>query len=124
MRIASGGIAHETNTFAAQLTTLDDFIRDSGGDLTFSPEVVEARFGGTATIHGGYVDTARERGVELVPTLLATATPGGKVETIAYERLKALLLERLQATRPVDGVLLDLQVARPGEVERTGKKIL
>ena len=111
MRIASGRIAHETNRFAAQPTTLEDFIRDSGGDPTFSPEVVEARFGGTATIHGGYVDAARERGVELVPTLLATATPGGTIETSAYEHLKALLLERLRATLPVDGVLLDLHGA-------------
>ena len=33
------------------------------------------------------------------------------IETSAYERLKALLLERLQATLPVDGVLLDLHGA-------------
>jgi len=53
MRIATGGISHETNTFASQPTTLEDFIRDSGGGPTFSPDGVEARFSGTATIHDG-----------------------------------------------------------------------
>ena len=111
MQIATGGIAHETNTFATQTTTLEDFVRDSGGDQDFSPDGVEDRVSGTATIYGGYVDAARERGVQLVPTLLATATPGGTIEAGAYEHLKSLLLERLRVTLPVDGVLLDLHGA-------------
>jgi microcystin degradation protein MlrC len=111
MRIASGGISQETNTFASHPTTLDDFVRDSGGDPAFSTDGVEALYSGTATIHGGYVDAARERGVDLVPTLLANATPGGTIEESAYRQLKAMLLERMEAVLPVDGVLLDLHGA-------------
>ena len=111
MRIASAGIIHETNTFAAKQTTLEDFIRDSGGDPTFPPEGIVTRFGGSATIHGGYLDAANNRGVDLVPTFLANATPGGTVQEPAYQHLKAMLLERLQATLPVDAVLLDLHGA-------------
>ena len=49
--------------------------------------------------------------MDLVPTLLANATPGGTIEESAYRRLKAMLLERLRAVLPVDGVLLDLHGA-------------
>ena len=111
MRIASGGVVHETNTFAAQQTTLEDFIRDSGGAPTFPSEGIAARFGGTATIHGGYLDAADNRGVDLVPTLLANAMPGGTVQEPAYQQLKTMLLERLKATLPIDAVLLDLHGA-------------
>ncbi len=111
MRIASGGITHETNTFATQPTTLEDFVRDSGGDPTFPPDSVAARFRGTATIHGGYLDAADQLGIDLIPTLQAGATPGGVIQQSAYEQLKSMLLERLQATLPVDGVLLDLHGA-------------
>jgi microcystin degradation protein MlrC len=111
MRFASGGISHETNTFATQPTTLEDFIRDSGGDANFPPQEIAAGYAGSATIHGGYLDAAARRGVELVPLLLAGATPGGTVQEAAYQHLKTILLERLQAAMPVDGVLLDLHGA-------------
>jgi len=111
MRIASGGITHETNTFTAQPTTLEDFIRDSGGDPAFPPGEIISRFSGSATIHGGYIDAANQRGVDLIPTLQANATPAGKVLQPAYEHLIGILLERLRATMPVDGVLLDLHGA-------------
>jgi microcystin degradation protein MlrC len=65
MRIVSGGISPETNTFAAQPTTLEDFIRDSGGDPQFSPQHVIPRYAGTATIHGGYLaEMLRTVGIE------------------------------------------------------------
>ena len=111
MRLASGGISHETNSFASQPTTLADFIRDSGGDPAFAPQLSVAQHAGTATIHGGYLEAAAQRGIELVPLLLAAATPGGTVQESAYQHLKTLLLERLQAAMPVDGLLLDLHGA-------------
>ena len=53
MRIASGGIHHETNTFASTPTTLTDFVRDSecGPDLA-GGETILKRYRGTGTIHG------------------------------------------------------------------------
>lgn len=111
MRIASGGITHETNTFASQPTTLEDFVRDSGGDPDFPEEAIAGRYGGSATIHGGYLEAAESRGVELVPTLQAHATPGGLVQESAYQHLKSMLIERLRDAFPIDGVVLDLHGA-------------
>ena len=60
MRLASGGIQHETNTFATTPTTIDDFVRDSNcGTHLAGGEVIVDRFRGTGTIHGGYVAGAR-----------------------------------------------------------------
>ena len=111
MRIASGGITHETNTFASQPTTLEDFVRDSGGDSGFPSDSIAERFGGSATIHGGYLEGAKSRSVDLVLTLQANATPGGPVQESAYQRLKSMLLERLQGAFPIDAVVLDLHGA-------------
>jgi microcystin degradation protein MlrC len=124
MRFASGGISHETNTFATHPTTLEDFIRDSGGDPDFPPQSIVARFAGSATIHGGYLDAAASRGVEMVPLLLAAATPGGTVQAAAYRHLKTILLERLQAAMPVDGVLLDLHGAMVTETHEDAESDL
>jgi len=113
MRIASGGVQHETNTFSDTPTLLDDFIQDSncgpelsGGDVIFD------RFRGTGSIHGGYIDGAEEAGFELVPLLCARAQPGGVVEQVAFDTMLDWFLKRLKTVLPdIDGVLLDLHGA-------------
>lgn len=112
MRIASGGVQHETNTFSATPTKLEDFVRDSncGPDLAGGDTVFD-RFTGTGSIHGGYIAGAASIGVELIPLLCAKAQPSGKVEQSAFDTMLGRLLERLKATLPVDGVLLDLHGA-------------
>jgi len=67
MRFAVGGIAHETNTFSPIRTTLDLFGVHAG-------DMFE-RYRGTNTGIGGFLGFAQARGVELVPTLYAGATP-------------------------------------------------
>ena len=68
MRVITGVIGHETNTFSDTPTTLADFQRDSGCGPDFSGgKVLEERFAGTGTIHGGYLAGAAEaEGVETV----------------------------------------------------------
>ena len=113
MKIASGGVQHETNTFSDTPTTLADFIQDSncgpelsGGDVIFD------RFRGTGSIHGGYIAGADEAGFELIPLLSARAQPAGVVEQVAFDTLLDWFLERLQTVLPeIDGVLLDLHGA-------------
>lgn len=102
MRIAVGGIRHETNTFSPLYTTYDDFHIARGADVT----------------EGGLAELARREGVELVPTLSASAYPGGLVRAAAYRQLKQELLTALQRSLPVDGVYLDLHGAM--EVEEIG----
>jgi len=112
MRIISGGIQHETNTFAEGTTTLADFIRDSHcGDQLAGHETVIERYQGTGTIHGGYLAAAQEVGFTLVPVLNTRAYPSGMVEKATFDQLRELLVSRIQAHLPADGILLDLHGA-------------
>src|SRR5207247_4344372 len=74
-------------------------------------EALRETVGGTRTSHGGYLAAAERLGLELEPLMLTWATPGGLVRQSAYKRMKAELLERLQAALPADGILLDLHGA-------------
>lgn len=112
MRIASGGVQHETNTFTATPTRLSDFIRDSncGPDLSGGSMIFD-RFRGTGAIHGGYIAGAEAVGAELVPLLCARAQPSGIVEQQTFDTMLGWFLERLRGAGPVDGILLDLHGA-------------
>jgi len=104
MRIATGGICHESSTFTPFTTSLEDFAEGFG---VFRGEEVLARFSGANIPTGGFIEGAERNGFELVPLLWAFAYPAGPVERSAYETLRSELLERLAAVAPVDGVLLD-----------------
>jgi microcystin degradation protein MlrC len=116
MRIASGGVQHETNTFADTPTTLNDFVRDSecGPELS-GYEVIVDRYRGTGCIHGGYIAGAETLGIELLPLLSARAQPAGVVDQQSFDTMLGWFLERLGAVMPVDGVLLDLHGAMVSE---------
>jgi microcystin degradation protein MlrC len=102
IRIAIGGIKHETNTFSPVWTGYQDF-----------------RFvRGVAILAGGLEQPGPGEGVELLPTFVASARPSGLVRRAAYAQIKEELLRELQATLPVDGVYLDLHGAM--EVEGIG----
>ena len=104
MRIATGGICHESSTFTPFATSLEDFAEGFG---VFRGEAVLTRFTGANIPTGGFIEGAETNGFELVPLLWAFAYPAGPVERSAYDTLKSELLERLGAVAPVDGVLLD-----------------
>ena len=104
MRIATGCVGHETNTFSPVPTTIDSFSKMVGdGILT--------NFRNTRTITGGIIDAANELKVELVPLLWSFATPSRKVEQDAYEVLKSEFLDLLSGAGEIDGVVLDLHGA-------------
>jgi len=112
MRIISGGIQHETNTFAEGTTTLAEFIRDSHcGDQLAGHETVIERYRGTGTIHGGYLAGAEAAGFSLVPVLNTGAYPSGMVAKDTFDQLKQILVSRIEAELPADGILLDLHGA-------------
>ncbi len=111
MRIAIGGISHETSTFAKTPTTVRDF--ESGFGLYRGPAVIE-RFRGTNICTGGFIEGAARHGFEPVPLLWTFAYPGGLIPLTDYNALKSEFLERLDQARqagPIDGVLLDLHGA-------------
>ena len=112
MRIALGGVSHETSTFISTPTTLADF--EQGLGLFRGQEVIE-HFRGTNMCTGGFLDGAAKHGFEAVPLLWTFAYPSGLIERRTYETLKDEFLQRLKTAEteggPVDGVLLDLHGA-------------
>ena len=112
MRIVSGGIQHETNTFATVPTTLADFQRDSDcGDELIGGQRLRELYTGTGTVHGGYLDESLARGIDLEPVLSVRAQPAGPVQQVAFDHMLDLLLSRIEAAGPCDGVVLDLHGA-------------
>lgn len=118
IRIVTGGIAQETNTFQWQPTTLEDFQKGSSG-IHRGQEILD--LDGTGTIYGGIVAEARRQGVELIPTTYAHAVPGGRVTRQAFETLKQEILDGIRAALPVDGVLLGIHGAMALEDEDDGE---
>jgi microcystin degradation protein MlrC len=112
MRIAAGGILHETSTCVDTPTTMGQFEFDRG--VIRGADMLE-RFRGTNVCTGGFIEGAQNYNFDLVPLLRASAFPNGLIVREVYESLKRELLERLQEAErtggPVDGVLLDLHGA-------------
>lgn len=107
MRIAAGGISHETSTLVREKTTLRDF--EQGLGLFRGPAVLD-RFRGSNICMGGFIDGAEKHRFELVPLLWTFAYPSGVIDRQDYESLKREFLDRLQsadAEARIDGVLLD-----------------
>lgn len=102
MRVAIGGIVHETNTYAVESfgpTGLDAFAVNRGDSIL--------RFAGKRTFVGGMLDACVAAGHDVVPLVHAWAQPSGTIEARAYEQLKAELVEALSSAMPVDAVVLD-----------------
>lgn len=110
MRILTGGILHETSTFAAGTTTLRDF--ETGRGLLRGAEMFD-KFRGANLCPGGFLEGAEAHGFALVPLLWTFATPSGLIERAGYDALKNEFLDALRRERAqgVDGVLLDLHGA-------------
>jgi microcystin degradation protein MlrC len=108
VRIATGGIIHETTTCVDTQTTLADFEHDRG---IIRGDDMLTRFRGTNVQTGGFIAAADEHGFELVPLLRASAFPGGLIRREDYDAMKNDMIDRLKAAGPVDGVLLDLHGA-------------
>ena len=122
MRIASGGIRHETNTFSVTPTKLADYVSASGcGPDIDGGEAVFNRYANTNTIHGGYIDGAKSSGFELIPVLEAYAIPSGVINQESFDTLLNRYLERLKNLLPVDGLLLDLHGAMVTEKHEDGE---
>jgi microcystin degradation protein MlrC len=99
MRIAIGGISHESLGSSPLTTRLADFQVLRGQEILDAPA-------------HGLRDTARRLEVELVPLLSATdQAPSGTIEQATYLELRDELLDRLRRAGPLDGVCLLLHGA-------------
>lgn len=121
LRIATGTILHETNTFCAHPTTLDNFRYDTLAPRSVKTGYLNAKdfleeFTGTKSVAGGFIDASKKLGFELIPTIWADATPGGTVASGAFDYLLSALLKELRGRGKVDGVLLGLHGGGYSEV--------
>ncbi len=112
MRIATGCIGHETNTFSSIPTSLDDFKLQRSYHI--GDEIIST-FRQTSTITGGFIESSEKLGIQIVPLLWTFATPSGKIEQAAYDTLKGEFLDLLRNAGELDGVLLDLHGAMATE---------
>src|SRR6266568_2743859 len=120
-RIAVGGFQHETNTFAPQRATWDDFERaDAWPGFVRGAELIDAVQGYNIPIAGA-VEALRARGHELLPLCWCSAPPSSYVEREAYERVAGAIIEDLAAQAPIDGVYLDLHGAMVAEHYEDGE---
>lgn len=101
LRVAVGGVEHETNTYTtASLghTREHDFaVWRRSGMLALAE---------TRTSVGGALAALGGLGAEIVPTLYAEAVPSGTIEASAYSQFRRQLLEDLASSGPIDGVIL------------------
>ena len=111
MRVAIGGISHETNTFSSIQTDLTLFRRRT---LLRGQALLDGSRGVGNTL-GGMVDAASTLGWELVPTIFASATPSGRVRRGTFETLASELVDGIRAAGRLDGVLLALHGAMVAE---------
>ena len=102
--IAIGGIMHESNTFSDTPTDFEAF-HTSVGD-----EIIDA-WADTHHEMGGFIQGAAQNGYTLYPTLMAAATPAGRVTDAAFDRLTEMLIQRLKTAPKSEGLLLALHGA-------------
>lgn len=96
MRVLSGLIYHESNTFNPFLTGLDQFVVRQG-------EQILPRFAST--------DVFQKAGAEIVPSIYATAFSSGPVAKDAYGSIKDRLIKAIEGEEDLDGIWLHLHGA-------------
>ena len=104
MRVAVGGLSHESSTFTPVPTTRASYEERF---LLEGDEILHT-FAGTNTPIGGFIEGARAHGFELVPTLFGEPQPSAPTPRPLYDELLGRILDGLTEALPLDGVLLEL----------------
>jgi microcystin degradation protein MlrC len=111
MKIAVGGMQHETNTFAPTRADLDAFVKGGGWPTIQYGETLFAAVEGANLPVAGAIGCLRAGGHQVVPLAWAAASPSAQVTRDAFETIVGNLVARLKDAMPVDGVYLDLHGA-------------
>src|SRR5664279_5636732 len=99
-------IKHETNTFSPIATPLSSFGHGNGPAFG---DAARARFTGTNTPMGAYLDLAIGEGAEIVTPVAAEAWPSNKTSRASFEALVRPLEDAVRAG--CDAAMLDLHGA-------------
>lgn len=95
LRIAYGGIGIECSTYSRLRTRMDEFTILRAAEMAAND-----RF-----------QFLKRYPTPFLPTLVATAVPGGPIERKTYDAIKAEFLDRLKTHLPLDGVYLPMHGA-------------
>src|SRR4051795_11037590 len=106
MRIAIGGIMHESNTFASMPT---DRRRFEEGSLTRGDALLPVWRDAHHEL-GGFIAGAGRFGDDLVPTVMAWATPAGPVDDTVIDEVVGEIVDGCRRGS-ADGLLLALHGA-------------
>jgi len=111
MRIVTGTISHETNVLSTIETDIEEFRKRR---LYYGDELFE-HFDGTRTPAGGIIEGCRQNGIELIPTVFASATPSGTITAEAFDKLLGDILDGIGDAGGVDAAVLHLHGAGVSE---------
>lgn len=120
LRIAVGGVIHESNAFAPTLTTVSDFERELLLDARKWPAEPPA----AEEVLAGFIRASGSLAFSPVPALYARAGPGGPLSDSCFTELTERLKAAIHAVEPVDGVLLVLHGAMSAEREDDAEGVL
>jgi microcystin degradation protein MlrC len=96
LRIAYGGIGIECSTYSHIRTHMQDFTILRGKEVDENDRFLYLK---------------KRYDVTFMPTLVASAVPGGPVANDTYDKIKAEFLDRLKALLPLDGLYLPMHGA-------------
>lgn len=115
--ILIAGFKHETNTFSTLPTDLDAYRARA---LHFG-DAIRPAYEGTNTEIAGFLDACGRYGWEPVLSVVADATPSGKVTKEAFDTITGAMLATIDKFGPLDAVLLQLHGAMVAEEHPDGE---
>lgn len=101
MKLAIGGIMHESNTFCSMPTDRAAF---EAGGLSFGDEIRQ-KWAESHHEVGGFYEGAERFGYEVVPTVMAWAMPSGPVADAMLDEITDRIVSGIRETGEVDGLL-------------------
>jgi len=113
MKILIGEIAHETNTFANEKTTVESF---KEWEWIHGDEILQ-KHRKVRDYLGGMMERAEETGVEIIPLFSAFAMPSGVITKETYNVLLQELTNSIKAVKEYDAICLALHGAGVAEDE-------
>lgn len=112
MRVATGGIAHETSTFTTVPTTIAS--ADERQGYQHGQEILD-RYRDVNTPIGGFIEGAEVHGLELLPTTFWEAFPSAPLPRSDFDTIVGNLVDAIRDLGQIDGVLLELHGAMVAE---------
>ena len=94
MRIVTGAINHETSTFTPVETTWESY-RDERFGYLQGQELI-AKFTGSATCVGGFIQAAELHDFDLVPTIFANAHPSAPTPRSIFDEMMDDMLRHIE----------------------------